>query len=77
MKGQSWCFSSLHGIRKLSLLNSLSLTVALIQKYKWKDVVGKFSIFRKEMLPKEGKKMEMLVFESGSTDGITLTSYTP
>ena len=33
----------------------------------WKEIVGRFSIFGKEILPKKGKKKEMWVFESGNT----------
>ena len=47
-------------------MNALKMDNVLFEcfycKYMWKEIVRKFSIFGKEMLPKKGKKEENLDF---------------
>ena len=55
-----------HEMRRHSLFNFTSLRIALLKTI-WKDIVGKFSIFGKEIYQKKEKKKEIWMFESGST----------
>ena len=55
-----------HEMRRHSLFTFTSLRIALLKTI-WKDIVGKFSFFGKEIYQKKEKKKEIWMFESGST----------